>query len=81
MRIIGYAYDADMHCIACTSKAIDSNVLKIVHIAVNDNLKPPFHYTMAYVDREGNRIHAIFDIDEHPDSGEPRCGDCFDLLD
>jgi hypothetical protein len=73
MRIIGYAYEADVHCPACAFNAAAAGLLK---------REPPLEVgdgdehglTGDLVDREGNPVHPIFDIDEG--AGDEVCGDC-----
>lgn len=61
VEIIGWSYEADIHCYDCAQKrfgvALDMTAPK------------------SAVDNEGNLVHPIFSTDETPPSGE-YCGDC-----
>lgn len=59
--IIGWAYDAALHCDGCTRARFGSR-------AVDDDRNPP-------TDSEGNEIHPLFAGDEHDPAGES-CDDC-----
>lgn len=73
MRIVGYCYEADVHCPACAEH----------HAAVGClTRQPPLEmgadeHGLAFdlIDREGNPIHPVFDIDEDSIS-LTHCGDC-----
>jgi hypothetical protein len=58
--VLGYAFDADLHCQACTRQRFGRRAF--------DDRNPP-------ADSEGNPIHPIFAGDEHDPAGE-HCGDC-----
>lgn len=60
--IIGYAYEADLHCPECAEKRFGVDPGKI-------------WVRKGAVDREGNQVHPIFVSDEHDPEGE-YCGDC-----
>lgn len=60
MRIIGYTYEADVHCPFCTRQ----------RFAQEGDLD-------AALDREGNPIHPVYDIDENDFT---HCGTCGDEL-
>lgn len=75
MRIIAYAYCADVHCPDCARTNADVGIL---------TRKPPLQlgadrHGLAFdlIDREGNAIHAIYDIDEGDNT---HCGDCLEAL-
>lgn len=77
MKIIGYTYLADIHCVECAFN----------EAAVGTSLhrEPPLHVgsdecgmAMDLVDREGNKVRPVYDIDEAVD--EAVCGDCFRRL-
>lgn len=73
MRIIGYTYDADCHCIGCTQKrfAIPINYKRRgLNIEADENGVNPLAK-----DTEGNDVHPIFSTDEHPPEGIA-CGSC-----
>lgn len=76
--VIGYAWQADMHCVACTKEAVDNSVLKIdndhphAKPLVGERDENDLLYNL--VDTEGNIISPLFlgegnNINEH-------CGDC-----
>ena len=58
--VLGYAYDADLHCLACTRQRFGRRAC--------DDAEPP-------AGSEGNEIHPVFAGDEHDPAGE-YCGDC-----
>ena len=72
MRVTAYTYMADYHCPDCTKVARDNGALVVNNYhphAVKLGSSPDLnrdqhdqHYNL--VDREGNLIHPIFDIDE-----------------
>lgn len=75
MTIIAYTYEADVHCPDCAG-----------HDAATGTLRrnPPLklgtdQHGIAFdlVDREGNPIRPVFDIDEHDFT---HCGDCGERL-
>lgn len=77
MRIIGYTYEADVHCPVCSERDAAVGIL---------TRKPPLHlgtdmHGLAHdlVDREGNRIGVLLDIDEAAQS-LTHCGDCHEEL-
>jgi len=76
MRIIGYTYDADIHCVDCAFNEAAVGVLK---------RQPPLYVgsdecgmAMDLVDREGNKVRPVYDIDERVNMA--CCGDCFGPL-
>lgn len=62
IEIIGFAYEADLHCVDCAMDRFGSDIT--VDIA---NGWPK--------DNDGNGIHPIFYREEHDPAGE-YCGDC-----
>lgn len=85
MRVIGYAYMADLHCPSCTATDARNGRLEVNNYhphAVSLSSSPAgnldehgLHFNLT--DREGNLIHPIFDIDENPDWPQPQyCRDC-----
>ena len=89
MRVIGYAYMADLHCVACAKADAADWRLQVDNYhphAVSLSSSPAgnldehgLHYNL--VDLEGNRIGPIFDIDENPGYPQPQhCGDCREVL-
>jgi hypothetical protein len=77
MRIIGYAFEADVHCPACTLKrwqdcadAIRAVAIpEVWHQNMDENGVP-----LRIHDREGNEVHPIFSTDEG--ALQETCGDC-----
>lgn len=70
MRIVAYAYEADIHCPACAKAAHAGGRLTMVGRPIIDSNGLP----QQLDDREGNPVGAIFSIDNI----EPRlcCGTC-----
>lgn len=80
MRIIGYTYEADYHCIACTQRRFRTRP-----IAINNDehgVPIPAH------DSEHNPIGALFSTDELPCDLAPEdggyspgaCGGCHETI-
>ena len=76
MKIIAYSYDADIKCPYHTAADYEDGCLKrpdalaVSHIderGLPDDL----------IDREGNAVKPVFDIDE----GERICGACLEYID
>ena len=67
MRIIAYTYEADVHCIDCTENTFGEKFTKMR--GLSDYFLPD--------DREGNRVHPLFDCDEIQYLA---CGDCHEVL-
>lgn len=59
-EIIGWAYDADLHCDGCARERFGAKL--------DDDENAP-------EDSEGNEVHPMFAGDEHDPAGE-FCGDC-----
>lgn len=51
MKLIGYTYDADYHCVACTTRQFGA---KLDHPQLVGKA----------LDSEGNEVHPLFDTDE-----------------
>jgi hypothetical protein len=84
MRIIGYCFEADVHCPACTKArhyrggfAVDWNA----HVALAAEQCTVDEHQVPYkvIDREGNPVRPIFSTDEI-DSALAFCGDCREWL-
>lgn len=76
MRIIGYSFEADIHCSACTEHKAAIGVLKRQPPL---NPKPDEHgIAQDLVDREGNSVHPIFRTDEIDE--DSACGDCYEPI-
>lgn len=77
MRIIGYTYDADMHCPACTVRDAGLGILtrQMPHRATLSD-----EHGLGYdlIDAEGNPVHPIFSTDDN--SHLEYCGDCREKL-
>lgn len=76
MRIIGYAYDADCHCVDCTRERADVGLLKRVPPLKLDT--DEHGIALDLVDDEGNDVHPIFSTDEN--ATDETCGDCGNKL-
>jgi hypothetical protein len=66
VKVIGYTYEADEHCVNCTKNRFGDDAVAL-------------HPKQECKDNDGNPIHPIFDIDEHPNTGI-HCGDCGDEI-
>jgi len=64
--IVGWTYDADIHCPACARERFGDAI---------DNGSDFEHDGPVPVDSEGNEIHPFFASDEADPGGE-YCGDC-----
>lgn len=72
MRVIGYSFEADCHCVDCTLKRHEQRPFDLTDPlgyggGVDENELP-----YAATDDEGNAVHPIFSTDD----GEEYCGDC-----
>lgn len=68
-RVIAYAFDADIHCPACTRAAHDDGRLTLAGRPLIDRNGLP----ESLKDREGNWVSALFSTDELP---AIRCASC-----
>lgn len=69
--IVGYAYNADLHCITCTKADYSNRIIKRgtpAGFQADDNGIP-----LDAIDREGNPVHPVF-VDTA--DGSDMCGDC-----
>ena len=80
MRIIAYTWEADVHCPHCTYKRFGRHILPQFAQDERPELCDSHGVVINATDREGNRIHPVFDIDEDPDGTFPHCGDCHEEL-
>jgi len=78
MKVIAYTYDADVHCPACTRRALARGTITAAPIW---NIEPPATrrgrpavIADMLFDREGNEVGAIFSTDESPEA--VMCADC-----
>jgi hypothetical protein len=76
MTVVGYAYDADQHCVDCTKEYVIRHIAHFTEKKVNEILDG----TLEFVDSEGNMLHPIFSTDEAGDSPD-HCGDCGAYID
>lgn len=70
-QVVAYAYEADLHCIACTLERFNFSQEEDLDFACAIDKTP--------VDREGNEIGAVFGNAEFEHS--QYCADCGDELD
>lgn len=68
MKIIGYAYEADVHCVRCAVKRFDKFGSVKLGTRDENGIRTDAR------DREGNTIHPMFSTDEQLDP--EFCGDC-----
>lgn len=73
MKIIAYTFEADVHCPACTHERFPAD-------SFTEYLPDEHDVGTQAIDREGNPIHPVFDIDEDPDGSFTHCGDCHEAL-
>lgn len=69
MRIIGYSYDATIHCIQCAERDAAVGIIKRMPPLRSDVDENGLAYDL--VDSDENPINPIFSTDE-------LCGDCCD---
>lgn len=67
--VIGYAYDADLHCVECTEKRFGADALEADASGLAE-----------LTDSEGNPLHPIFLWDENLDESACCCGDCSEAI-
>ena len=75
MRIIAYTFEADVHCPSSTLAQISPGHIHLANeqgIALDEHSIPE-----RIIDREGNPVRPVFNIDEH---GFTHCGDCHKAL-
>lgn len=75
MRIIAYAFLADVHCVACTRHAFQLGDL----IGRKPELHDEHGLPMVGVDREHNTLAPIFSTDEQ--CAPLICGACLEPID
>ena len=78
MKVIAYTYDADVHCPACTRKALARGTITAAPIW---NIEPPATrrgraavIADMLFDSNGNEVGAMFSTDECPEA--VMCADC-----
>ena len=92
MEVVGYTYDADMHCVKCTmdyARAVEykdydwqgysDEDIEVEHSPGILDMEKAIELEIIK-DSENNPIHPIFDTDEAGDSPD-HCGDCHEYLD
>lgn len=87
MRVVGFTYDADTHCVSCTRKYIKENWFRMFpqHKELPEfkieyaNVDGIIDGHIGFEDSEGNDIHPIFSLDEAGDT-PTTCGDCNALI-
>lgn len=80
MNVVGYQYDASVHCPDCTREYVSKIVVEQQGLSenlVDEILNGEYH---GFTDSEGNPIHPIFDTDESGDTPES-CDDCHAYID
>lgn len=86
MRVIGYAFDADLHCVGCTWRRYPLPDKAFYQERDRAGRFLPFPVDEhgiweGYADSEGNELHAIFSTDEClEEAGSWACGDCRELF-
>ena len=76
MHIIGYAFNADIHCPDCTRDAFERG--QLVHGIDAKHYVDEHGLPGRLQEDNGNAVHPVFDIDENASS--EYCGDCFAKL-
>ncbi len=77
-HIIAYAYEADVHCPACTKRAVRRMAIDHTHPHGLGHAWPDEHKVeFDTVDRDGNLLMPVFDVSEHEFT---HCGDCHEEL-
>ncbi len=76
MRIIGYTYEADIHCVDCAfNEAVVGSLKRQPPLFVDSD---EMGMALDLVDREGNKVRPVYSIDEGATAAY--CGDCFGRL-
>jgi len=80
MKVVGYTYDAAMHCPDCTKKYIIEHFPETEKII--DSIMGGWIESSDYdiVDSENNAIHPAFDTDDAGDTPD-HCDDCGAFID
>lgn len=84
MRVIGYTYEADCHCIYCAKKRSKASGFTI-NVAAHGEALDEHDIPYGATDREGNFIHPIFptsemQYDEDGKAMDTVCGDCSAII-
>lgn len=87
MTVVGYTYDADLHCVDCTREYVERSIGDNPQIPLDsgepskeDLIDDILQGLMEFTDSEGNTLHPIFSTDEAGDSPD-HCGDCGAYID
>ncbi len=72
MRVIGYTFEADQHCVGCTIKRHAEKPFELGDPLGRGEGSDENGLPYAAEDNEGNAVHPIFSTDEV----ENYCGDC-----
>jgi hypothetical protein len=80
MKVVGYAYDADTHCVDCTREYVQLWSNDPEGDVQPDSIEDVMDGKVDFHDGEGNPIHPIFSIDEAGDT-PTHCGDCGMFID
>lgn len=75
MRVIGYTFEADCHCVDCTLKRHESKPFELTDPLKLGEGDDENGLPYAATDREGNAVHPMFSTDEASEGGD-YCGDC-----
>ena len=75
MKIIGYAYEADLHCVNCAVKRFSVTEPHKINMAMELDCNG---ISIDQPDNEGNPVHPIFSTDEQLEI--PHCGDCHQVI-
>lgn len=77
MNIVGYTYDAAVHCPKCAREYVSKNTPEW---HTEDDIQDILDGNASFQDGEGNEIHPVFDTDEAGDTPE-HCDDCHAFID
>lgn len=66
VTIVGYGYDAALHCPPCTRDALKNGIIAPAAREPRDEHRLP----EAMKDSVGNAVHPLFSTDEPSDTGE-----------
>jgi hypothetical protein len=77
-RVIGYTFEADVHCVQCTLERHRTHPFALEYPEGMDKRPDENGLPYAAVDTEGNSVHPTFSTDEN--ATEEHCGDCGEAL-
>jgi hypothetical protein len=72
-EVVGYTYDADVHCVACTRGYIVNTGQTLDPDDIDD-----YDLAEQFTDSEGNELHPMFAGDEYMET--EYCGDCGEVI-